>query len=89
MSRTRNRRSSSLLGLLWAFGPVKLVAVGVTLAMLGSAAGAGIEGLPEPVRGDHGNHRSSTACGRATPSGPCDRRLVALRLGDGEQLRPM
>jgi RHS repeat-associated protein len=65
MSRTRNRRSSSLLSLLWAFGPVKLVAVGVTLAMLGSAAGAGIEGLPEPVRGDHGNH--------GAPAGPKQR----------------
>ncbi|MEU7804519.1 LamG-like jellyroll fold domain-containing protein [Micromonospora arborensis] len=49
MSRKRAVYSSGVFGLLWTAVPTKLVAVGVTLAMLGTAAGEGVSGLSRPT----------------------------------------
>ncbi|MEU5941350.1 RHS repeat-associated core domain-containing protein [Micromonospora sp. NPDC047548] len=54
-----------MFGLLWTAGPTKLVAVGVTLAVLGGAAGEGVGGLPRPAPGEPERHqRGVTAAPR-------------------------
>ncbi|MEV4754381.1 polymorphic toxin-type HINT domain-containing protein [Micromonospora sp. NPDC049559] len=62
MSRRRRVRSVGLFGLL-AAGPVKLVALGLSLAVLATTAGEGVSGLPRPRREDR----------TAAPAGPAQR----------------
>ena len=60
MSWTGNWRPVGAFGPLWTFGTVKLVAAGLTVAMLASAAGAGVIG-PPGLSGDGSTPHSAPA----------------------------